>query len=213
MSIEETWELATNKLHVSRGLFVELLLPGGAVRVHDGIGWLQWGDYGWGGVGSLGAISGISGGVDGAAAEMSLIISGIPTTERENVLTELARGSEANVYQGVLNESAGTWDFEPELVFAGFIDAPEIQESVSEDGGAFLTITVPVLDAASFMRRIQIWRRTDADQRTLYPGDKFFEFKTDLNIPIPAPMGGGPVLPGYGFGGVAGGFTVRDEQF
>lgn len=196
MSLDETWELATNKLHITRGLFLEMLLPGGAVRVHDGIGLIQWNDFGWVGVGVLGAISGISGAVDGAAAEMSLILSGVPTDKREDVLTEVARGSEVNLYQGVINEVTGQWAFEPELVFSGFCDAPEITDQVSEDLGAYLTITVPVLDAASYMRRLQVWRRTDADQKALYPGDRFFEFKTDLNIPIPAVVHGGGLAPG-----------------
>lgn len=190
-----SWESATAPQSVKQVILVELLLDT-PVRVHNGVGWKAWNEHNWGGVGQLGGISAITGGVDLNASDIQLILSGVLTTAREEILSEVARGARCNIYQGIADEVSGLWSFEPELIFSGFNDAPEIEEKLTEGGEAFLTITLPVLGAASYARRLQIWRRTDADQKSLYPGDKFFEFKTDLNVPIAAPIGGGPVLPG-----------------
>lgn len=179
-----TWASATAGQHIKRALLLDMAVPSGdVVRVHDGIGALSWGGHEWLGVGQLGAVSNISGGVDMDAKDATLMLTGVPSDLRTEVLQEVARGSRVNIYQGIVNHASGGWDYEPELIFAGFVDAPAIEEEASEEG-AYLTITIPVIAASSYVRRIQIWRRTDNDQQSLYPGDKFFSFKTDMRVPI-----------------------------
>lgn len=182
-----TWDAATSGSEITRALLVELQFETYTLRVHDGIGPISWGGNDWLGVGQLGAISGISGGVDLDASDLTLMLSGVPSEYRAEILTEVARGKSVNIYQGVIDPVAGAWDFEPELVYSGFIDDPDIEEEAAEGIEAFLTITVPVISASSYVRRIQVWRRTDADQQSLFPGDKFFAFKTDMRVPVPTP--------------------------
>jgi hypothetical protein len=202
----QNWIASTSGSRITRALLVEMLLETSNVYVHDGIGPLTWNDKTWLGVGDLGAISGISGGVDLDASDMSMMLGGVPSDYREEVLTELARGKRVNVYQGIINAATGQWSYDPELVYAGFIDAPDIAEEISENLAAHLTITVPVIAASSYVRRLSQWRRTDADQEELFPGDKFFAFKTDLKIPVPnASRSRG--------GGGGGGFTFGPGGF
>lgn len=192
-----TWEDATAGRHITRALFAEIALESDIVRVHDGVGGLQWNGHDWSGVGALGAVSGISGGVDLEASDLSMALSGVPVEFRDEMLREVVRGNRVNLYQGIRDEASGTWTFEPELVHAGFIDDPEIAEGIDEQIGSFLTITVPVIAASSYMRRLTIWRRTDSDQQSLYPGDEFFAFKIDMHIPVPGPRANSNVIGDY----------------
>lgn len=186
-----TWEDAASGPHITRALLFEMHTASDPVYVHDGIGPLVWQPptaatpQTWLGVGTLGAVSGISGGVDLDASDLTVGLCGVPSSMRDEVLREVMRGKPAYLYQGLRDESSGAWAFEPELVHAGFVDAPEISEEVSDDGGSFLAITVPIIAASSYVRRLTQFRRTDADQQQLFPGDKFLAFKTDMKIPVP----------------------------
>lgn len=182
-----SWDDATSPTSICRALLAEIEVFSGTVYVHDGVGPLSWNGHTWLGTGSLGQIAGIGGGVTMDAKDLTVGLTGVPSDLRDDTLNELIRGNPFNLYQGVLNRETGLWDFEPELVFAGFIDAPELQEAVDDSLGSILTIVLPVIAASSYVRRITTWRRTSADQNTLYTGDKFFDFKTDMRIPIPTP--------------------------
>ena len=202
-----TWETAASGSHITRALLFEMETAGGTLYVHDGIGPLSWqpptvsGAQVWQGVGFLGAISGISGGVDLDASDLTVGLCGVPTDQRDEILREVVRGKPTYLYQGLRDEASGTWAFEPELVHAGFVDVPEISEEVGEDGGAFLAITVPIIAASSYVRRLTQWRRTDSDQRQLFPNDAFFSFKTDMKVPMATPGArGGGMFPGRGRG-------------
>lgn len=186
-----TWETAASGSQITRALLFEMETATTTIRVHDGVGPISWqpptSDEAeiWGGIGQLGAVSGISGGVDLDASDVTVGITGIPSDLRDEVLQEVMRGKPARIYQGLRDEASGTWSFEPELVFSGFVDAPEVDEEIQEDLGAYLIITVPIIAASSYVRRITTWRRTDADQQELFAGDKFFSFKTDMKVPVP----------------------------
>jgi hypothetical protein len=188
-----SWELATAGEHVCRAILVEMEVESGALRMHDGVGHLSWDGNDWLGVGDLGSISGISGGLSVEAGDLTLTMAGIPSDYRDEVLQEVQRGKRVTVYMGIVDKASGTWAHEPEAVYTGFVNVPSVEEEAGE-GGAFLTVTIKVISAGSYVRRLQVWRRTDADQKSRFSGDRFYEFKTDMRIPIATKQNSSSIL-------------------
>ena len=183
-----TWDSASSGGHVAYVVLLEIALEE-PVYIHSGLGLLTWDSKDWLGVGSLGSIESIRGGVDMEAPDVEMTLSGVPSDYRAYLLNTIARGAVVTIRHGFHDEAAGTWSHEPELAYAGFIDTAELTDQISEDGGASVSIKVGVISAASYARRQTISRRTDANQQDLYPGDKFFSFKTDMRIPVATASG------------------------
>lgn len=181
-----TWESASTGSHVTFAMLVEILLAN-PVRVHDGAGTIGWNGHNWLGTGKLGQVSEITSGADLDAATITLVMGGIPSQFRSDIMNEVARGSRVNFLTGFIDKASGTWSLEPSIEHVGFTDAPTIEEEEVEGLGSVLTVSVPVLSASAYARRFTTSRRTSSDQKKHYAGDKFFDFKTSMRAPIPAP--------------------------
>lgn len=176
----------------------ELLLQQGPVRGHSGVGTIVWNNVEWLGTGEMGAVSALSGGVDLEVQEVELSLSGVPSAFRDDVRAAVTRGRTANIYHGFWNNQTGAWVRAPELAFSGFVSHAEIRDQAGEDGQANIAISVTLLAAFAYLRRLSVARRTDAHQQGLFPGDQFYQFKTDASSPIPS-TGAAPGAPHGGF--------------
>lgn len=193
-----SWEGATaGKSRVAYLVLVELQLASGTVRIHDGGGTIPWNGYDWIGVGEFGTISTITAGGDLTAQGVSLTLSGVPSDYRTDLLNATSRGADVNIYHGIVSEALGGFSVEPELVLAGFVDNAKLVDG-ADDGDPTVAITVNVITAAYYARRLTMYRRSYAHQQTLYDGDRFYEFRTDLRNPMPGASTGLQVTIGGG---------------
>lgn len=173
-----TWDSASSEPSVQYAVLVESLLDEPAY-FHTGVGALSWDGKSWLGVGHLGSISAVSSGVNIDAAETVITLSGADPDKRSELLNALARGKRVNFYHGFFDDDSGSWALEPELELAGFISSCELIDEIGEDGPS-LSVSVGVMDAAAYLRRYGVSNRSDSSHQELFPGDKFFEFRTDV---------------------------------
>lgn len=183
--MSQTWAQASLPDHVRYTMLVELLLDSGALRMHSGAGYIAWNGVDWGGVGGFGNVSTISGGIDLESHEIELTLAGVPEAHREELMSALTRGDRVNIYHGFWDYDAGAWARPPELEFAGFISHPTLRDEAEDNATATVSITVLVLSAFAYARRRTIARRTSAHQQSLFAGDEFYAFKTDVAKPAP----------------------------
>lgn len=177
-----TWETAAAGPRVVYVVLAELELTSGVVRVHDGVGTLTWAGEEWLGLGDFGAVSAITSGGDLSATAISLTMSGVPSEYRSDLLNASSRGDPARLYHGFVDDG-GTWAHEPELAFEGAVDTSRLVDG-TDDGEPSVSVTVNIVSAAAYARRFTLYRRSFAHQQTLYPGDRFYEFRTDLRNPV-----------------------------
>jgi hypothetical protein len=169
-------------------VLVELMLDT-PVRAFNGAGQIEWAEFVWTGIGDLGSISEIGGETDLDAAEVRLTLSGIPSDYRSYLLNTVARGSDLTIYEGYWDEAVGDFLLEPEAEYFGVLNESNITEAVSDEGAAEIAIELAFVSAAMWVRRYTASRRTDAHQQSLFAGDKFFSFVTDLRTSVPTPTG------------------------
>ena len=189
-------------------VLVRVDLPTAIVRVHDGVGGLAFDGADWLGVGDLGSIGQISSGSGIEAAAVELTLSGIESDYRAELLNTPARGAPVAIYHGFRDDAAGVWSVTPEIIYSGFVDQVELADDDSEDGERTLSMTLSVLSAAAYARRLSVSRRTDAGQQTLFSGDRFFSFKTDLRASVPGAGGAGDATAVGGGGGLESGANL-----
>ncbi len=205
-----SWESESSKQSVDYAVLVEVLLDV-PVRVHDGVGDLSWNSQAWVGVGHLGSISEITGGVDLDVGDIKLTMSGIPTDFRADLINLSARGKRVNIYHGFRDNAAGAWAHNPELAYAGFIANTELVDQIGADGGASVSIEVNVISALAYVRRLTIYRRSDAHQQDLYAGDLFYSFKADVSNPMATPTTSNPSGASSGGAGGRGGRSLGER--
>lgn len=194
-----TWESASTPASVGYLVLVELELDSGTVRAHDGVGTVTWGGHDWTGVGDFGAVSAITSGPDLSATGITLTLSGVPSDYRSDLLNAESRGAAVNIFHGFVAPGGGAWTHAPELAFAGIVSNSRLIDGADE-GTPSVSVAVNVISAAAFARRLTVYRRSHAHQQSLFPGDLFFEFVTDVRTDIAGPSG--PVMgvtPGDGW--------------
>lgn len=162
---------ASSAEHIIGVEFVELLLDTGAIRVHSYIGDITWSGNTYQGVGSYGGSSGGDEATEVRATNLTLRLSGVPTSLLNTVLAEDLRGRRAKRYLGLFNTSTNILVDDPVLLFDGRMDAPAI-----ETDGATSVITVNVEHIVTFNSRPANLRYNSATQKKRYPNDKFFDF-------------------------------------
>lgn len=156
-------------------LFVYLDWPGGAVRVHSGVGDISWGGYTWRGVGGFGAVTvpDEAGSMVATEAALSLVA---PASELDGYLDDVIRNRSGEVYLGFLagrpGSAGGTtllWAT-PITLFLGAMDG--LTMSIQPKGAkGYATEAHVTLRTGPGARSEATIYHTDADQRRRYPAD------------------------------------------
>lgn len=158
-------------------LLLRMNLDSGDVFVHTGVGPLEWDGNIWLGVGSLATISGMVETVDGGDDRITVGLSGIPIETMPDFVDEFTEedtaGREWFMYIAVLDEN-GDIDGEASELNSGTTGAADLVD------GPTKAITLSLVTEAALMRAVLFFRMTDEDQQSLYSGDLFFEFMSDL---------------------------------
>jgi hypothetical protein len=129
------------------------------VYVWSGLGPMTWNSLTFQGVGSLGEISTISEDSNVEAKNVTVSLSGIPSSMMTEVLTEVRLLGTCNIWLA-LYDGTGTLISTPILSYQGKMDAPNIK-----DDGKTCKCTISLENVLVDLNR-EVWRRyTDEDQQ------------------------------------------------
>jgi hypothetical protein len=180
-------------------LFVQLVFADNTYYVFGGIGSMTFSGtpynplstfpYGqtWTGLGWLAKISGIPQTTKIQAQNITLSLSGIPSTLISEVINQVRITGTANVWLGFFNLSTGALILDPIQMFAGSLDVP-----TGSDGGETCDISITCESPLLSLNLPPGRHFNDADQQIYYPGDLGFSFvealaNQNLFWPQPAP--------------------------
>lgn len=132
---------------------------------------ITFGNQTYTGTGTLGKLSGIRESIDLEATGTTVSLSGVDNSILQQCLEDIQLGAPATIYFGALDPTTAQVIGTPSVYFAGLIDQPTLQSSVTES-----TISLRI---ESRLLRLQSGgqkrRYTTADQRLFYPDDTGFD--------------------------------------
>jgi hypothetical protein len=144
---------------VRLALLASLQFADNLVNVWTGIGPTTWNSLTFQGVGTLGAISAMSEDSDVAAKNVTISLSGIPSSMMNEVLWEVRVLRTANIWLA-LYDAGNNLIANPVLSYQGKMDAPEIT-----DDGQTCTCTISLENVLVDLNR-EVYRRfSDEDQQ------------------------------------------------
>ena len=150
---------------------VELLFDGNnTLRLWTGYGELDFQGNLWYGAGELLNIESVEESTEISAKGATVSLSGIPTEVISLALNEPYQGRKAKIYFGTFNHSVSLTE-----IFSGYMDQMNIEES-PDTCNIILTVENKLVD----LERPRVARYTSAYQRSLYAGDRGFDFVEDL---------------------------------
>jgi len=156
---------------------LELDFIGDFTRIWSGRGTLIALGEEWLGVGELGMMSGVGEPTDLTDQTMKVSLNSIPQDSMVDFVELLGNqnqtGRPFSFHIAFFNEDTSVIDVQ--TMTTGFIDA------VTFTDGEVANVMLELVSEASLLKRTQFYRTTDAMQQKLFPGDKFFEFITELN--------------------------------
>lgn len=150
---------------------VELLFDGNnTLRLWTGYGELDFQGNLWYGVGEILNIESVEESTEISAKGATVSLSGIPTEVISLALNEPYQGRKARIYFGTFNNSVSLTE-----IFSGYMDQMNIEEG-PETCNIILTVENKLVD----LERPRVARYTSAYQKSLYEGDRGFDFVEDL---------------------------------
>lgn len=146
----------------------------GPVRLWTGYGERSWDGKTWLGAGALLAVGAIEETNGVVANGLTVSLSGIPLDMIALAINEARQGAAGRIWVGFCDEQ---WALvgAPELLFAGLLDVPQIEES-----GDTATISISYESQLIDLQRPREWRYTHESQQQISPGDRGFEFVTSI---------------------------------
>jgi hypothetical protein len=150
---------------------IELEFDSGTVRLWNGYGDLSYGGNTFLGSGNLLGISAIEEAAEIGAKGASMLLSGISSTILSYALNENYQYRIASIYVGTID--GGT--VSAYKVFSGRMDVMTINET-----GDTCTISITAESRLIDLERPRIRRWTSEDQKSLYAGDKGFDYVNSL---------------------------------
>lgn len=181
-----------DKPSVTMAVLVELNYDSGTIRVHDGVGPLtisslllmEDGDnllteisdnlatedasVTFLGVGQLGNIEAVEENIEVIARSVNLTVSGIDPALLTEALAEQYQNRTVTIYLAMLNPSSGQIIASPEIIWEGRMNQQTITLSKGE-------ATIQISCEHRLRSEPRIARYTDADQRQVFPADRFFD--------------------------------------
>lgn len=165
-------ELQEKELKV--GVFYEGEFDSGFLRLWSGLGEYSWDGKTWVGGGNLLGFSDVQAVSSVEAQGFSINISGIPTETVSIILSDAVQGLKGKFWVALFNED-GTLATDPYLAFVGRLDVPSAADSADS-----ATVDISYESILIDLLRPNDWRYTDQSQKTLYPGDRGFEYVTTI---------------------------------
>lgn len=159
--------------HVIKCELVQLDLDvadGGTQRYASAGTDVSWGGYTWTGAGVLGKIERIEEGASLEARGIRMSLSGVPSSLISVALGAHVQGRRARIYSAVF-DTATNQIIDAILEWDGRIDTMQIVDS--EDGTAQIAVSAESRLAGWEAPNVRMF--SDADQKRLYPTDRFFE--------------------------------------
>ena len=178
-------------------LLMELQFDSSTVWVWTGIGTLDWGERSFVGNGNFVSVSDVQETQDLQAAGVVFGLNGIPSSLISLALSVRYQSRPCKMWLGMVDTSAGialedgsgvflteTGDKillenqlygEPVPLFSGLMDVMEFT-----DDGQTATIKLSAESTLMKLRRTKERRYTPEDQKSKYPGDRFFDFVAQL---------------------------------
>lgn len=150
-------------------LLVKIEYDSGNVCLHSGHGTITYDGNDYLGVGQYGSISAVSEDSELSASYIDLTLSGIDSALLATQLQEYYQGNTATIYFGIIDDSDGTL-ISPTIIYKGLVDNSTI--SLGKSG----SITIRVNNRLAAWDRVNDRRYNNADQQSVYPGDRAFEF-------------------------------------
>jgi hypothetical protein len=148
---------------------VELNFDSGAIRLWTGYGDLTISSNTYTGGGSLLSISGLEEASDLSAKNITLSLSGVPSTLVTLALSENYQRRSCKVYFGTTDTST------PIEVFSGFMNTMTI-----EDSGETSTISLTVESKLIRLEKASNRRYSEENHVARHSGDTFFSYVADL---------------------------------
>lgn len=159
---------------VRPALLAEFDFSDGMSRVWSGVGTLSWDGKSWLGLGTLGSVDGVEETTELRAVGVRFKLSGIPAELLTSVTTTVTSGRKAKLWMAFLTDYMTVIDT-PVLLLSGKMDTIDIT-----DGGDTLSFELAVESNLRDLQRPRTRRYTDGDQQSEFPGDKGFEFVSEL---------------------------------
>ena len=151
--------------------FLKLAFDSGEVNLHSLLGDIAWGGDTYSGVGTIGAIGTVTEDSELGRNPLTLTLSGLPTSLISILFNEQYQGRLATVYLGY-QDANGVLVADPVILHRGLMDSPVFQQDSS------LNVSLNVESRFARWDQPLIRRYNNADQQSLYPGDKGLEFVT-----------------------------------
>lgn len=172
--ITTTAQAASAAPHVVYLYFVELAFDSGFVRVTNA-GYNQaWNGHSWLAIGNLGSVSTVEEGGSLEAFGITLMLSGVNPDYIASALGENCQGRSCKVWLAFLDVDTYVALADPVLVFNGRMDTMNI------DMGQTATVTIAAESRLIDLDRPRVSRWNHEDQQIKYPGDRGFEFVTNM---------------------------------
>jgi hypothetical protein len=147
---------------------VDLDFGSGHARYNDSGMNLEFGGNTYFGTGGFGSFDGVTEDIDGVAYGVRFELSGVDSGFIATIRTERYQGRPALLYIGLFNE-ANVFVDTPELVWSGYMDTMDLKIK-----GKTSVIELNCEHRVRAAPPVARW--SDAEQKMLNPGDKFFEF-------------------------------------
>jgi hypothetical protein len=185
------------KLGVRLRLLAELDFPSGIVRVHDGVGNVEWMGNTYGSIGGFGSVEEMVEDTRSTPKQLVVRLAGVPNEALGSAMTENYQGRDFRLLMGWLND-AGHWVAAPEEIWYGHMDVMKVR--MGQNASEIRLVCEDPDYAAHDIRRMTL-----EDHQRDFAGDKFFEL---LKF-IPG-FKGNWGQKGYGYGSVygTGGYLV-----
>lgn len=151
---------------------VEFNFQSGPVRAWTGVGEATIDGNVYTGTGTLLSVSEVTETSELSVRGANLIMTGIPSSLLSLALQEPYQGRVCKIYFGVV---AGSTYSELTELFTGYMDEMNIEE-----GPETCTIEMKVENKLIDLERARVRRFSSGYQKSVYPGDKGFDFVEDL---------------------------------
>ncbi len=152
-------------------LMAKLEFDSGDVLAHSQLGEIVFGGDTYLGIGQFGGVSSAGEPSDLSRSSLSLTLSNIPGDMGALVLNEYFQGRRATLYLGYLDQTTRQLVDDPAIVYRGRMDNARLKQ-----GGDTSSVTVKIESRFASWDKPLIRRYNSAHQRSVYPGDKGFEF-------------------------------------
>ena len=168
------FEAALAESHLRPVIFFEGQFQSGWLRLWSGEERITWAGHEWTGGGLLLGIGSFSENARIEAAGTKVTISGIPAAHVQAAIIEARQGMPGRIHLGLMDDG-GQLAGEPQMLFAGRLDVPTLQ-----DGGEYCTATLDYESRLVDLTRPRELRYTHESQQAIAAGDKAFEYVASL---------------------------------